>query len=87
MRFTLVTVATLVAAGALAVATPDNHVIHEAREPVQGWRKASKLEKDVPLPVRIGLTQSNLHRAHELLMDVSVSLKPNGARVMSQPSS
>jgi hypothetical protein len=48
MRFTLVTVATLVAAGVLAVATPDNHVIHEAIGPLQGWRKASKLENDVP---------------------------------------
>jgi tripeptidyl-peptidase-1 len=71
MRFTVFAVATFVAAGVLSMpTTPDNHVIHEEKESIQGWRKVSKLEGDVPLPVRIGLTQSNLHRGYELLMDV-----------------
>ncbi|KAF2152969.1 subtilisin-like protein [Myriangium duriaei CBS 260.36] len=49
------------------------HAIHEKRSIVpHGWTKQrAGLNKDAVLPMRIGLTQSNLDKAYEHLMDVS----------------
>ena len=58
---------------AAAVPTPaDNHVVHEKREyaPRQ-WEKRAKVDPSVLLPVRIGLTQSNLDRGAALLHEIS----------------
>ena len=48
------------------------YVLHEKRaaEPVE-WAKTRRLEPDHILPLRIGLTQSNLHELEMHLMDVS----------------
>jgi tripeptidyl-peptidase-1 len=70
MRFTVAGVAILLVTGALSVAIPDNHVVHEEKRSTRGWKRSTKLEDDVSFPVRIGLTQSNLHLGYELLMDV-----------------
>lgn len=73
MRFVHVIAAAALTAVAFAVpAPPDSHVIHEIRTPREGWQMQAKLESSILLPVRIGLTQSNLHRGDELLHDVSV---------------
>ena len=47
------------------------HVLHERRvgEP-KHWEKTSRLDPDVVLPMRIGLTQSNLDKGDELLMEM-----------------
>ena len=57
-----------------ALPTSANHVVHEKRSgsssswsPMQGV----KPDRRITLPVRIGLTESNLHRGHDILMDVS----------------
>lgn len=60
---------------ALATALPSrrfNHVVHEKRtfEPID-WIQDRRLEAHKILPMRIGLTQQNLHRVEEMLMAVS----------------
>ncbi|KAK4554593.1 Tripeptidyl-peptidase sed1 [Recurvomyces mirabilis] len=58
------------AAVSFAVPTP-GHVLHERREPSSQWTKRGRLDSDVKLPMRIGLTQSNLDQGHDLLMKVA----------------
>lgn len=44
------------------------HVLHERREPLtNAWQKKEPLHRDTSLPVRIGLTQSNLDHGADLL--------------------
>ncbi len=49
-----------------------SYVMHEKRaaEPVD-WHKTRRLEAHRVLPLRIGLTQQNIHELEELLMSVS----------------
>ncbi|ESZ93201.1 Pro-kumamolisin [Sclerotinia borealis F-4128] len=52
--------------------TTTAHVVHERRsEPPAKWSRASRLHPEAVFPVRIGLTQQNLHRAEEFLNEVS----------------
>jgi tripeptidyl-peptidase-1 len=70
MHFTKVlTVASL---ACLASAIPSSrHVLHERRETApRHWEKTSRLNPDAVLPMRIGLTQSNLDKGDDLLMEV-----------------
>ncbi|KAK1990611.1 Pro-kumamolisin [Colletotrichum falcatum] len=54
------------------------HVVHEERHPARGeWIKSHRLHSMARLPVRIGLTQSNLHRANEFMNDVAHPDSPN----------
>lgn len=54
------------------------HVLHEKRDSLSSaWVKADRVHGDVKLPMRIGLTQSNLDQAHDLLLQVS---DPGSAR-------
>lgn len=54
------------------------HVLHEEVSPLQGaWSKSHRLHQDAKLPVRIGLTQQNLHRAEEFINDVAHPASPN----------
>lgn len=59
------------AAVATAVSTPSNHVLHEKRaaEP-KHWSKRDAVDSSVVLPMRIGLTQQNLDKGHDMLMEV-----------------
>ena len=60
-------------AGVPAPSVP--HVLHERQDvsPVQ-WVNRGPVASGTEVPVRIGLTQSNLEEGHDLLMDLSVSL-------------
>jgi tripeptidyl-peptidase-1 len=64
----------------LAAPTADNHsfVLHEKRNgaPHQ-WTKRTRAYAEEILPVRIGLVQSNLHKAEEYILDVSDPTSPN----------
>lgn len=63
----------VLAVGATALPSPRaGYVLHEkrARDPI-GWEQTRRLEADKVLPLRIGLSQSNLHRIEEILMSVS----------------
>lgn len=55
---------------ALAAPAPVHHVSHEKRTDSAAWVKGDRVHGDVKLPVRIGLTQSNLDKGHDLLMSV-----------------
>ena len=54
------------------------HILHEKRaaEPVD-WVLARRAEPSRILPLRIGLTQSNVDKLEEMLMDVSHPESPN----------
>lgn len=70
LSYHLIFGAGLVALGA-AAPVPASHVVHEARESVpQNWQKSARVEADLPIVVRIGLTQNNLDKAEDYLMDV-----------------
>ncbi|GKT96345.1 subtilisin-like protein [Colletotrichum tofieldiae] len=76
-------VATLLTAlAAVAFANPvtrsHKHVVHEQRHPARReWVKNHRLHTMARLPVRIGLAQSNLHRANEFMNDVAHPDSPN----------
>ena len=56
---------------ASAIPTPATHSLHEKRGAAPlTWEKRSRVDADITLPVRIGLTQSNLHRGPGLLDEV-----------------
>ncbi len=54
------------------------YVLHEKRthEPIH-WIQSRRLEADRVLPMRFGLTQSNLHKLEEMLMAVSHPKSPS----------
>lgn len=59
------------AAQVVAVPHPAKHVVHERRDSTpKTWIKRDRLDATVELPVRIGMTQSNLDKGHDLLMEV-----------------
>lgn len=65
----------LAALAGLATAAPSpraGHVLHEKRamEPTD-WAQTRRLEAGRVLPLRVGLTQSNLHELEDMLMAVS----------------
>ncbi|KAJ6000713.1 Aorsin [Penicillium waksmanii] len=64
----------VLAAAALSGAAPApvKHVLHEKREERSlDWVKGDRVESNAILPVRIGLTQNNLEKGYDYLMDVS----------------
>ncbi|KAJ6086305.1 hypothetical protein N7486_010586 [Penicillium sp. IBT 16267x] len=60
------------AVGVLAVPAPYGHAVHERRDFIPAsWTEEKRLDASTLLPVRIGLTQSNLDYGHDLLMEMS----------------
>lgn len=58
---------------AIAVPTAREYQIHEQRDfdfISNVWTERERLDGKTPLPVRIGLTQSNLDQGHDLLMEL-----------------
>lgn len=54
-----------------AVPTPLHHVVHEKRDYTPSrWIKRDRVPGQKKFPMRIGLAQSNLEKAHEYLMDM-----------------
>ncbi len=71
MHFTSLTLVGVLAVQALASPAPPSHALHERRSYVpKAWQKRSRVEGTTRLPMRIGLTQGNLHKGHDLLMEV-----------------
>lgn len=58
---------------------PTSHLErHERRDVVPtSWREGKRLAGSASLPVRIGLTQSNLDHGHNLLMELYVFVLSN----------
>ena len=72
MRFNLSAFAAAAfAVTSLAASIPSDHVLHEKRAaPLKKWAKRSRVPPHQTLPMRIGLTQSNIHNGEgERLMD------------------
>lgn len=63
------------AATALALPSPSvpaTHRLHEKRDFLSAeWIRGKEVPHDALLPVRIGMSQQNLDRGHDLLMEVS----------------
>jgi tripeptidyl-peptidase-1 len=54
-----------------AIAIPPHHEVHEKRGTLHPrWAKRDRVESHKLLPMRIGLTQTNLENGYEHLMDV-----------------
>lgn len=51
---------------------PFSHTLHERQEArnTEGWVKRGLADADSTVPVRIGLKQSNVDAAHDLLMNM-----------------
>lgn len=65
-------VATLAVAVTASPVTTSGHVVHERRSRApQDWKKHSRVHPEAVIPVRIGLSQQNLHRAEEFINEVS----------------
>jgi tripeptidyl-peptidase-1 len=72
----IVTLAVTVIATPLAASS--KHIIHEARSaPPSAWTKKGRVHKEARLPVRVGLSQQNLHLAEEYLNQVSHPSSPD----------
>lgn len=71
MHFSSLAVLGVIAAQAAAVPFQASHVVHERRDSMpKAWVKRDRVEASAELPVRIGMTQSNLEKGHDLLMEV-----------------
>jgi tripeptidyl-peptidase-1 len=65
--------AVVAAIAALANAAPASvkHILHEERSsPSRDWAKGARIEKSAVIPMRIGLTQTNLEKGYDYLMEV-----------------
>lgn len=75
MRSELFAVATGLALAAITSALPtsSNYVLHEKRSGSSSWAVRDGIKPDgrIKLPVRIGLTESNLHQGDDILMQIS----------------
>ena len=70
MRISLLCLAGLVA-NALAAPSP-RHALHERRNGLPpGWSRKNRMSSEEKLPMRIALTQSNLDKGEQFLLDVS----------------
>ena len=75
----MLSVCTIIIAGlaAFSASLPaefEDLVLHEQREDQTSWIKRDALDDDSLLPMQIGLTQNNLDKEYEFLMEVYVSL-------------
>ena len=73
MLLKIVAAVAALAATAAAVPAPHEapHALHEKREwESNDWQWRQRVPQGKKLPVRIGMTQSNMDRAHDLLMEV-----------------
>lgn len=79
MHFSYFTSVVLIVPGIIAAALPSSDLLstrsslvsHEKRHaPRTRWVKRDRIASTTLLPVRIGLSQGNLEKGHDFLMDV-----------------
>ena len=80
MRSVLPFVVTLLRVASAVPSAPSNLVVHETRMEHMHWARTDRLDSNVMLPMRFGLTQQNLHRLEEMLMSVSHPDSPRYAQ-------
>jgi tripeptidyl-peptidase-1 len=69
----LVKLSVVAAIAALVNAAPASikHILHEERTiHSRDWTKGARVEKSAVIPMRIGLTQTNLEKGYDYLMEV-----------------
>lgn len=74
MRSTSISLLAALVAGVLALPATHHsaHVTHEKRDGLPpGWAQSHKLSSDAVLPMRVALSQSNLEKLEDYLMDVA----------------
>jgi tripeptidyl-peptidase-1 len=72
MKFSLTIALGLASAATAAPTALGPYTVHEKRETnLEGWAISSKASRSAKVPVSIGLTQRNLDKGHDFLMDVS----------------
>jgi len=65
-------VAVLALAGGSIASPAQSYVVHERRpDRNSAWVKVGRLDGNIVLPVKVGLTQQNLDQGHDWLMEVS----------------
>ena len=76
MRLVTLLASTALVATTLGLGIPtSNHVVHERRDNgLHAWTKRQAVHQSALLPMRIGLTQSNLDKGPDLLMEVYVTI-------------
>ena len=71
MLLSRVAVAVAFVASSIAAPAPSTHALHEKRDaPPADWVKTARIEGSAILPMRIGLTQTNLDKGYDYLMEV-----------------
>lgn len=73
----LLKIAVVAAIAAFVDAAPASikHALHEKRSsPASDWVRSARVESTAILPMRIGLSQGNLEKGHDMLMEVYVNL-------------
>ncbi|KAL1979563.1 hypothetical protein VTN96DRAFT_5563 [Rasamsonia emersonii] len=72
LQFALIAAIAALSNAVPASVKPVKHILHERRlKPASDWVKGARVERNAILPMRIGLTQTNLEKAHDYLMEVS----------------
>lgn len=70
MHFSILVISNLIIG--IIAAPAVNYILHEKRDRIpQGWRKHEKLSKNAILQMRIAMTQGNLEKAEDFLIEVS----------------
>lgn len=59
------------------------HVLHEKRASSSRWKRTNRVHPEAIIPLRIGLTQTNLENGHDLLMDISHPSSPSYGKYLS----
>jgi tripeptidyl-peptidase-1 len=71
MRFFVAALVGILLTPAILAAPGSSHVLHERGDSgSQAWVKRGRVDAETDMPVRIGLTQSNLDKGYDLLMEV-----------------
>lgn len=72
------------ASAVVAIPTTSPHLVHEKRaaDPID-WVRGERLDANRVLPMRIGLTQQNMHRVEEILMAISHPESPTYGKHLS----
>jgi tripeptidyl-peptidase-1 len=71
MLFSRLAIAVAIAALSNAAPASIKHAVHEKRGiPSSDWIKVTRVNGSAILPMRIGLTQNNLEKGHDFLMEV-----------------
>lgn len=68
LQFALIAAIAALSNAVPASVKPVKHILHERRlKPASDWVKGARVERNAILPMRIGLTQTNLEKAHDYL--------------------